>query len=553
MNRESSKSAVIQGSVISPGMAEGQIHIHRDVYDSIDLSPNEGIYSADAEVDRLDQATVKITEDLLVLATRVEKEINLQLAEVFGAHSAILNDNLLREELRKEIVDNLVSAGMAVKSVFLRWEKRFLLMESAIAREKGEDFRDISIRLRNALANVTGNVLENIPSGCVLAAQRLLPSETLFLTSRSINAVLLEHGTAGSHAALFTRQMNVPCIAGIKEIINVLPHNGYALVNAQSGELTVNPDNKARKTFKKCLKKYADDLEMAKTDSRKPSITRDGVEIVVNANVGCKEDSCKALEFGAEGVGLYRLEQFYIGRSIPPGTDELFEEMRQTLSPFNGKMVCIRLLDIGSDKPLPYIGFMAESNPALGRRGIRLLREYPELLNTQLQAIIGLVTEFDVRILIPMVTSIEDVRIVRLTLNNICTQHEVKIPLLGAMIETPAAVLSASEIAPYVDFMSFGTNDLTQYTFAADRENSAVEAYFDDTSDVIFRMIGLVHQDVPLMPLSVCGELAGREVAVDRLLSLGVRSLSVAAPLIPAVKEAVRKSNLKKMPPEVSY
>jgi len=545
MAKDTLNNAVIQGVTISPGMAEGQIYVHRELYDTIDVSPCGGDYSVDAEVDRLDQATIKITQDLLVLATRVEKEIDLQLAEVFGAHSAIINDDLLKEELRKEIVDNLVSAGMAVKRVFLRWEKRFLLMESAIAREKGEDFRDISIRLRNALANVTRNALENIRSGCILTAQCLLPSETPFLASQSISAVLLEHGTVGSHAALFTRQMSVPCIAGIKDITKVLPHEGYALVNAQSGNVTINPDNKARKLFKKSLKKYTEDLEQAKSYSRKPSITKDGVEIAVNANIGCKEDSEKALEFGAEGVGLYRLEQLYIGRSIPPGIDELLGEMRETLSPFKGKTVCIRLLDIGSDKPLPFLGFMTESNPALGRRGVRLLLEYPELLNTQLQAIIGLLKEFDVHILIPMVTLTDDVKVVRRTLNTLCDQHAVKIPLLGAMIETPAAALSASEIAPYVDFMSFGTNDLTQYAFAADRENVAVEAYFDDTSDVIFRLIGLVHHDVPLMPLSVCGELAGYELTVNRLLSLGVRSLSVAAPLIPAIKETIRKLSLK--------
>ncbi|WP_018274866.1 phosphoenolpyruvate--protein phosphotransferase [Teredinibacter turnerae] len=544
MKTNSGETSVLSGTTISPGMAEGQIYLYRDILAATELPTNKEDYSVDAEIDRLDCATVKITEDLLHLADRVEKEINLQLAGVFGAHSAILNDSLLKEELRKEIIDNLVSASSAVKSVFLRWENRFLLMESAIAREKGEDFRDISVRLRNALANVTGHALEHIPSGCILVAQRLLPSETVFLVNQLTRSVLLEFGTVGSHAALFTRQMNVPCIAGIKNILNVLPDNGYALVDARKGIITVNPNQKAKANFKKRIKQYGEALKLAKSSSRSPSVTQDGIEIVVNANVGCIADSRQALEFGADGVGLYRLEQFYIGRSVPPSAEELLEEMRLTLSPFKAKPVCIRLLDIGSDKPMPFIGFMAESNPALGRRGIRLMREYPELLNTQLQAILGLKKDFDVQILIPMVTTADDVTFVKQTLQSICAKRGIRPPLLGAMIETPAAALSASDIAPYVDFMSFGTNDLTQYTFAADRENAAVAAYYNDISEVIFRLIGLVHDDVPMMPLSVCGELAGREAAVSRLLALGVRSLSVAAPLIPSIKESIRKSNL---------
>ncbi len=378
----------------------------------------------------------------------------------------------------------------------------------------------------------------------MLATQRLLPSDTIFLTSRSTSAVLLEQGTVGSHAALFTRQMNVPCISGIANILNILSQKGYTLVDAHNSVATVNPDQRMRKHFKKRIEQYTSDLQVAKSHSKTPAVTLDGVEIIVNANVGCNKDSCTALENGARGIGLYRLEQFYIGRTTPPSTDELIIEMRQTLKPFKGKSVCIRLLDIGSDKPLPFIGFMAETNPALGRRGVRLLREYPELLNTQLQAILSLLDDYEIQLLIPMVTLPDDVKPIRNTLDSLCAQHGIKSPLLGAMIETPAAALSAPVIAPYVDFMSFGTNDLTQYTFAADRENSAVGAYYNDVSEVIFRLIALVHNDVPKMPLTICGELAGRKEAINRLLKLGVRSLSVASPLIPSVKEVIRKSCL---------
>jgi phosphoenolpyruvate-protein kinase (PTS system EI component) len=198
-------------------------------------------------------------------------------------------------------------------------------------------------------------------------------------------------------------------------------------------------------------------------------------------------------------------------------------------------------LDIGADKPLPFLGFMAETNPALGRRGIRLLREYPELLKTQLAAILELSRDFDVRLLVPMVTLPTDVLVVKEALIQLGqTLNLSQLPQLGAMIETPAAALSAKVIGRHVDFLSFGTNDLTQYAFAADRENVAVEEYIDDASPVILRLLEIAHDDVPEMPLSLCGELAGRTEHMARLVRLGIGTLSVAAPLIPMVKEAIR-------------
>jgi len=531
---------IIHGASISPGLAQGVLHLQPGLLGPIDVTVNSDQHNVEEEFYRLDQATAKISDDLLVLAGRVEKEIDSRLAEVFDAHRQILEDSALKEELKKEIVDNLVSAGSAVKSVFLRWETRFLLMESTMAREKGDDLRDISLRLRNALAGITVHPLEDIPESCILVTPRLLPSDTVFLSRRSTAAVLLEFASMGSHAALFTRQMGIPCISGISDIMARLPKGASALVDAQSGVVTINPTQEMRTAFIEQEHHNAQALRSALTNANKLAVTQDGVNIQVNANVGCNEDACMARENGADGIGLYRLEQFYIGRTLPPSCDELVEEMRHTLEPFKGRPVCVRLLDIGSDKPLPFIGFMAEQNPALGRRGIRLMREYPEVLNTQLQAILTLLDEFDIQLLVPMVSLPEDMKFVKQALTLQCSRLNIVPPKLGAMIETPAAALSARSIAPYVDFMSFGTNDLTQYVFAADRENAAVEAYFNDSSEVIFRLIAMVHNDLPDMPLSVCGELAGRKEHTGRLLRCGISSLSVAAPLVAVTKENIR-------------
>lgn len=549
MNNSISNSLILHGLPISPGLEEGVIHLQRGLSGPMDIPVIKSEYCAEIELNRLDQATVKITEDLLNLATRVEKELDRKLAEVFGAHSDILNDKLLKEELRKEIIENLVSASSAVKSVFLRWENRFLLMESAIAKEKGDDFRDISIRLRNALAGISAHPFERIPSGCVLVARRILPSDTVFLSSRATKALVLEFGTIGSHAALFTRQMGVPCISGIQNILNVIPDKGYALIDAHNSKVTVNPSKEERDVFHKKKSRYEAKALNSLANASKVAVTEDGTTISVNANVGCQEDSNKAIKSGADGIGLYRLEQFYIGRTMPPSVDELVMEMRHTLAPYKGKSVCVRLLDVGSDKPLPFLAFLVESNPALGRRGIRLMREYPELLYTQLTALLTLREDFQLQLLVPMVTLPEDIKFVRDRLAKQCNELDISEPQLGAMIETPAAALSASAIAPYVDFMSFGTNDLTQYVFAADRENAAVEDYFYDSSDVIFRLIEMVHNDLPTMPLSICGELAGRQEHVAKLLQCGISSLSVAAPLVAMIKERIRNMRLD----DISY
>jgi len=274
-------------------------------------------------------------------------------------------------------------------------------------------------------------------------------------------------------------------------------------------------------------------------------MTRDGVAIVVLANVGCREDVERAMKNGADGIGLYRTEQTYMGRTKPPDADELYDEMRTALEPAKGKGVCVRLLDAGADKPLPFLGFLAETNPALGRRGIRLLNKHQRLMETQLRAILKLAGDFDVSILIPMVTLPHDMVPVREALDRIGTERGGgALPRLGAMVETPAAALSVPMIAPHVDFLSFGTNDLTQYAFAADRDNAAVEMYFNDSDAAVFRLLRIAHDDAPRMPLSICGELAGRAVHIPTLLRCGIRTFSVAPPLIPVIKEAIRSSSI---------
>ena len=531
----------LRGTMLSPGWGEGTVFVYRDLLTRFDEFYDIDDAYVEEELKRLDLALVKISDDLSGLAGRVAEEIDAQLSGVFHAHLAMVQDQSLRTEVEKEIKEELVSAGSAVRTVFRRWERRFRSMDAEIAKHKGDDMRDLARRLVSALAGVHAHALENIPRGAVLVANRLLPSDTVFLARNTAAGALLEIGGTGSHAALFAREIGLPCVAGLTGLMNTVSEGSFAAIDADDGRAIINPTAAQRKALREKGELREQRIAQARAHALEPALTASGKHIAVLANVGDVEDTGVAVENGADGVGLYRLEQAYLGRQEPPSKEELLAEMQNTLQPAEGLPVYVRLLDVGADKPLLFVEMPIESNPALGQRGVRFLWKYPELLHTQLEALIQLSLDHDLHILVPMVTLPHDMQAIRQALSDAASSAKTSsLPKLGAMIETPAAALAAAQIMKHADFLSFGTNDLTQYSFAADRENAAVDSYFDDTHEVIFRLISMVYGDVPNAPLSVCGELAGRTGAVFRLVECGITSLSVAPSFIPMVKEAVR-------------
>jgi len=252
-----------------------------------------------------------------------------------------------------------------------------------------------------------------------------------------------------------------------------------------------------------------------------------------------------ALDNGADGIGLLRIEQLYLARPSPPTEEELWSELKSLIAPLGNHRITIRLLDIGGDKPLPYLGMPPSPNPTLGRRGVRLLLDYAQLVRTQMGAILSLAHEHPVQVLIPMVTLEDDIRRTRETFDALCAERKIKTPpAFGAMVETPAAALAIPTLARYVDFFSVGTNDLTQYTLAASRDDASVNDYYLDSHESILRLLGIILADATGRPVSLCGELAGREAMVPRLLEMGFRSLSIAPSLIPTTKALIRTIRL---------
>jgi phosphoenolpyruvate-protein phosphotransferase len=533
---------LLTGRTLVPGLGGGRTFVYRDDLTRLDEFYDIRAPEVEQELKRFEQAVSRISGDLSDLAGQVRKEMDASFSDIFHAHIAIIEDISLKTEVTQEIRKTLVSAGSAVRTVFRRWENRFRSMEAEVARQKADDMHDLARRLLCALAGVRAHVLEDLSPGSVLVANRLLPTDTIFLARREAAAAVLEVGGPASHAALFAHEIGLPCVAGLSSVVDKIPPDVLALVDADAGEVIINPDQNQEQIFKAKNELREQANATAQARAQEQAVTKNGKAISVLANVERVEDTLEAMANGADGIGLYRIESVYLGCQEPPDATVLHREMYTTLRPARGLPIYVRLLDVGADKPFPFMEKHRESNPALGRRGIRFLLKYPELLQTQLGALLQLPSDFDLHILVPMVTLPGDIRVVKERLEEIAQRMETsRLPQLGAMIETPAAALAAREIVKYAKFLSFGTNDLTQYALAADRENPAVDAYFDDTHEAIFRLLRIVREDVPEVPLSICGELAGRPQAVSEILKCGISSLSVAPVSIPTIKEAVRR------------
>ncbi|MDA3961523.1 MAG: PEP-utilizing enzyme, partial [Planctomycetota bacterium] len=374
-----SQRRCLTGRCLSPGLAEGILLL------SPRAVPRSGGDNAilkkeiEGEQADLDDAVTCISEDLLLLAEKIERQVDQKLGQVFDAHRLIVNDTTLRDEMRREIAENLVNASSAVKTVLLRWEGRFRQMDSNIATSKGDDLKDISLRLRQALAGVVANPLDGIPHGSVLVTSHLLPSDTAHLADKDVAAILVHHGSSGSHAALFTREMGIPCIAGIAQdqLTQGAGLGARVLIDAVAGSVILDPDADDGTAHSAKVTERAQHLSRSCQQAQLPATTADGRSIAVMANVGSVVDTERAVGSGADGIGLYRIEHIYLGRLSPPTADELAAAMRETLAPAHDLPVYVRLLDAGADKQLPFLNFALEANPSLGQRGIRLLRAYP--------------------------------------------------------------------------------------------------------------------------------------------------------------------------------
>jgi phosphoenolpyruvate-protein phosphotransferase len=535
----------LSGRSIAPGLAAGKAWVVGDLLKSSAPAAAIGQNDVDRELLRLSRSFAEVLAELDQHSKRIEAEFDSALAGIFRAHGDMLKELFASGEFEREMRASLTTAEAVVRRVLRRWYKKFEAIENQTFRQRADDVLDLGRNIIRRLRGEGESNLKSIPEKSILVVERLLPSDVVLLPKSNVLAIVVESLGQGSHAALLAREKGIPTIAELPSILSLVTSGTDLLVDAVHGTLVIAPKESTEIGFRQRLEKWRAGLVNCKSACRDPAKTLDGRLIEVQANIGIHDDVELALDNGADGVGLLRIEQVYFARPSPPTEDELYRELKSLVAPLSPRTVTIRLLDIGGDKPLPYLGLPPASNPVLGLRGVRLLLNYAQLVRTQIGALLRLAQEHSIHVLVPMVTLETDIRQMRDIFDAACAERKIPTPpKFGAMVETPAAALAVPALAKHVEFFCVGTNDLTQYTLAAARDDASVNDYYQDDHESIMRLLKIIAADAADRPITICGELAGRESHVPTLLMMGYRALSIAPNMIPTTKALIRKLDL---------
>ncbi len=534
----------LQGVAVSPGLARGKAFLYL-----AEILRKASVDGKEADLSRIDQneriiaAINDVRQGLETDAHHMSSVLDNDAGDIFKAQSAMIQDKSVISDLKQYLKRGPIDAEEAVRSVFAMLASRFRKSSSESTRARGDDIEDISRRLLQSLRGIYAHRLEGLPSGTVLVARQLYPSDTVFLSRSSTVAVVAEFAGPAAHAALLARELGIPCIGGITGIMHLVNAGDDIIVDGHTGRMLISPDQGAVQAYERSIAVAGKENKDPIAIERSSTMTRNGVEIAVMANARSLEDVELAIQNGANGIGLFRTEPFFMASKHLPSSQEFGDFLTRSLGPVGKMRVNVRLLDIGADKNPIYLPMPSEPDPFLGRRGVRVLLRYPDLLAAQLRALLDTSRRFNIGILIPMVTLESDVIRVVETCRKIAKDMGIHdIPPIGAMIETPAAALGVGLLVKHVEFLSIGSNDLTQYTLAAGRENPLVTEYFLDDHPAVLRLIGLAIADAGSIPISLCGELAGRPAAIPALLRVGLRSLSVASSLLSDVRRSIREA-----------
>ncbi|MCB0194178.1 MAG: phosphoenolpyruvate--protein phosphotransferase [Anaerolineae bacterium] len=528
---------IVRAIPAAAGIAIGPLHQFKHA----EITIEETAADPETEKSRLEKAIDAARTELEGVLEQVKKQLSGSESEIFEAHLEILDD----PELKEAAVDNINNGQSAGHG----WQAAVESVASTMAALKDEtlaaravDFRDVGNRVLRALSG-GGQAGPELPDhSVILIANDLTPSDTVALNPGQVLGFCTAIGGANGHTAILARAMGIPAMVGAGEDIFNLENGVMAILNGDTGTLTISPDEEALAKAKGIQEEHEARNAAELAAAKEPAITKDDHRVEVVANIGDVKEARKAMDFGAEGVGLLRTEFLFLERDKAPTEDEQFEVYRDILLAQEGQPVIARTLDVGGDKPLAYLPVDEEENPFLGQRGIRLCLARPELLRTQLRALLRASSYGRLRIMFPMITTFEDWTAAKRMVAEIQNELRMGPVELGIMIEVPAAALLAPAFAREVDFFSIGTNDLTQYTLAMDRTNPALSEQADGLNPAV---LSLIDRTVKASHSAgkwtgVCGELAANPIAVPILVGLGVDELSCSVPAIPAVKAQVR-------------
>ena len=512
------------------------------------------ISDIEVEKKRLVTAKAKALKQLEEIHAKALKEVGEANAQIFEIHMMMLDDDDYNESIISIIETQSVNAEYAVSVTSDNFSQMFASMDDSYMQARSADVKDISNRIITCLSQEESKD-EKSHEKVIICADDLAPSETVLLDKDKVLAFVTAYGSSNSHTAILARNMNIPAIIGIgEEFLKSIKSGDFAAVDGYTGELFVNPDEETKSRLENKLYEDREKKLLLQELKGKENITLDGKKINIYANIGSVDNIGAVLANDAGGIGLFRSEFLYLENTDYPTEEEQFTAYKKVLESMAGKKVIIRTLDIGADKQADYFGIEKEENPALGYRAIRICLTRPEIFKTQLRALYRASVYGNLGIMFPMITSVSELE----KILSICegVRNELKAEgvaisdktELGVMIETPAAAIISDRLAPMVDFFSVGTNDLTQYTLACDRQNAAIEQFVDTHHEAILRLIELSAKNAHKNGawIGICGELAADVSLVDTFLRMGIDELSVSPSFVLNVRNAVRHCDLSK-------
>lgn len=505
------------------------------------------IEDSEAEVKRVKEAVEVSKKQLGRLYDKAVREVGEASAAIFEVHQMMLEDEDYLESMENMIRIELVNAEYAAAATGDNFAEMFAAMDDEYMKARSADVKDISERLVRNLSGEGDNDLSSMEPS-VIVADDLSPSETVQMDKEKILAFVTVHGSTNSHTAILARMMNIPALIGVPMDLNGLKTGMTAVVDGFSGQVIFEPEEDVRKETEKRMQEEAEKQKLLEELKGKENVTPDGRKINIYANIGSVGDLGYVMENDAGGIGLFRSEFLYLGRNDFPTEEEQFQAYKQAVQTMAGKKVIIRTLDIGADKQVDYFNLGKEENPALGYRAIRICLKQPEIFKAQLRALFRAAVYGNLSVMYPMITSTEEVEKIYAIVAEVeeelkAQEVQYKIPEQGIMIETPAAVMISDRLAEMVDFFSIGTNDLTQYTLAIDRQNEQLDDFYNPHHEAVLRMIRMVVENAHKCGkwAGICGELGADLTLTEQFVRMGVDELSVAPSMILKLRKIVRE------------
>ena len=538
---------MLTGIPVSPGLAMAPALLIRTGPVKIDRTPIAA-EQVDQECACFQRAARETVLQLTAIITRVTSSLGGDKAAIFEGQQMLVEDAELSDAVQGEIRNHLLSAPAAVHKVLEEHAAALEALDDAYQRARAVDIRDLLERLVGNCQGSASAGLGALDREVILVAGELTPSRMAMVDVSKVKGIITESGNSTSHTAIMAAAMGIPAMVGVKNATRLIHDGDLLLLDAEENVVRINPSGEQRTHFKRRVEAYLQSGSALDALRDLPADTTDGVRITLAANIGSPADISSALKQGARGVGLFRVEFLFMGQRHPPGEEDQYQAFKTVVEGMQGAPVVIRILDVGGDKDLPYLDLPKEDNLFLGCRGIRLCLARPHLLHSQLRALLRAGVHGDVRILLPMIASVEEVRTFKTFLQHAQDSlehngipHAKTLPL-GVMIETPAAVYLAPHLAREVDFFSIGTNDLTQYTLAVDRTSEELSDMYNPLSPAV--LLSIQHAvDAARMhdkPVCVCGQMAGDVSSALLLIGMGVEELSMGAAHIPRIKQAIR-------------